>query len=111
MSASMDIERTVEVIWRAYICEGIDGLSARELGARLDVSPSTARRWVERVFENDRGWRRIIPTRKQIEIIERNFNSVSGYRMVDAWEITKDLVAERYRGVINIRLPEVQEHD
>ncbi len=90
-------ERTVEAIWHAYIAEGIDGLTAKELAERLEVSPSTARRWAEQVFVNDRGWKRIVVTRKQIEIVERNFNSVSGYRMVDAWEITKSYVADKFR--------------
>lgn len=64
-----------------------------ELAVPLCWSEAKVRKVAQRTFHVDRGWRRITPVEKAIEVREKNYGTVIRERMVTAYQPTTEWLA------------------
>lgn len=85
----------VNAILAAYL-EGRDAVTAKDLAERLDITPATARKRVNQVFHDDRGWLRITPTTAVVRVYGKNYGEFLRDQEVQAWTPTKRHIANLY---------------
>ena len=86
-------ERIVNMMVGMIIKCDVFEMSVKDIGDRINATPTQVGHAIDMLFETDQGWIRIEPTTVLVDVKERNYGSVTHQRACRGYQITRQYLA------------------